>query len=133
MANIFKSIKDTFVDPYDDDEEVTSVEPEVEEENTSEYEEPNNTTVKKIVNAKMVIKEPRSYEDAKEIGECLLAKKACVVNIHRLQDSNATRLLDFLTGVTFAIGGSFQKIDKNVFLFAPSEMPVDGRVDADAE
>jgi len=136
MADFFKNLKDKLVDPYDEEEEVENAEYEEEEEvvtaNTSDYEEPTNKQVKKT-NAKMIVTEPRSYEDAKDIGECLLKKKACVVNIHRLQDNNATRLLDFLTGVTFAINGSFQKIDKNVFLFAPNEMPVDGVVDTDAE
>lgn len=134
MADLFKSLKEKLIDPYDEQEQqeetTSSVEPE--ETTTSEYEEPTNKQIKRT-DAKMVVHEPRSYEDAREIGECLIRKMACVVNIHRLQDNNATRLLDFLTGVTFAIKGSFQKIDKNVFLFAPREMPVDGIVDPDAE
>ena len=53
-----------------------------------------------------------------------------IVNIHKLNESSGTRLLDYLTGVTFAIKGSFQKVDNNVFLFAPNDMPVDGKVEA---
>ena len=122
----FDKLKGKFVDPYDEDDETEEIE---KVENVSEYEEASNQDLKRM-NAKMIINEPRSYEDAKQIANNLLEKKACVVNIHRLQESNATRLLDFLSGVTYAIGGSKQRIDNNVFLFSPKELPVDGAIDA---
>lgn len=65
------------------------------DENVSEYEQAQNEKVKRVSNAKMVVKEPRSFDDSADIANCLLANKACVVNIHRLQESSAIRLLDF--------------------------------------
>ncbi|MBO4218389.1 MAG: cell division protein SepF [Erysipelotrichaceae bacterium] len=115
---LFDKVKKNLVDPYidkNDDEDIP--------ENTSEYEEPSNEAVANM-NARMIINEPRSYEDARIIADYLLQKKACVVNIHRLQESGATRLLDFLSGTIYAINGTVQKIDDNVFLFAPKELPV---------
>ncbi|MCR5067058.1 MAG: cell division protein SepF [Erysipelotrichaceae bacterium] len=117
MSEIFDKIKKSLVDPYMDDNS------EKKPENTSEYEEASNSAVSGI-NAKMIVSEPRSYEDARQIADHLLEKKACVVNIHRLQESSATRLLDFLSGTIYAINGTVQKIDDNVFLFAPKELPV---------
>ncbi len=120
---LLHKITKSFVDPYlNDDKE--------EERNTSDYEEPSNEAVSSI-NAKMIINEPRSYEDARQIADYLLQKKACVVNIHRLQESGATRLLDFLSGTIYAINGTVQKIDDNVFLFAPKELPVGSWENAD--
>ena len=117
MSEIFDKIKKSLVDPYMDDNGEKKL------ENTSEYEEASNSAVSGI-NAKMIVSEPRSYEDARQIADHLLEKKACVVNIHRLQESSATRLLDFLSGTIYAINGTVQKIDDNVFLFAPKELPV---------
>jgi len=124
MSEFLKSMKEKFFETEDEE----TVEDEFEEESASQYEQANNENVRNV-NAKMIVKEPRSFEDATEIGSYLLRKKAVVVNIHRLTEGNATRLLDFLSGVTFAIKGSKQKVDKNVFLFAPNEMPVDGSID----
>ncbi|MBQ6655492.1 MAG: cell division protein SepF [Erysipelotrichaceae bacterium] len=118
MSELFEKIKGKFVDPYMDGEGDPD-----NETNTSEYEEANNDAVSSI-NAKMIVSEPRSYEDARQVADYLLQKKACVVNIHRLQESGATRLLDFLSGTIYAINGTVQKIDDNVFLFAPKELPV---------
>ena len=101
------------------------------DENVSAYEQAQNEKVKKVSNAKMVVKEPRSFDDSTEIANNLLANKACVVNIHRLQEASAIRLLDFLAGVIYAIKGEYQRIDRNVFLFTPHDMPVDGRVEGE--
>ncbi len=122
---LFAKITKNFVDPYIDNAENGD-----DNQNTSEYEEARNGDVSSI-NAKMIINEPRSYEDARQIADYLLQKKACVVNIHRLQENGATRLLDFLSGTIYAINGTVQKIDDNVFLFAPKELPVGSWDNAD--
>lgn len=123
MGEKVKSFLGNFFEEDDDEEEVTA------EENTSAYEQPRNENVSNVTNAKMIVKEPRSYDDAKEVAEYLLRGKAVIVNIHKLNESSGTRLLDYLTGVSFAIRGSYQKVDNNVFLFAPKDMPVDGKVE----
>ena len=122
MGEKVKSFLGNFFEE-DDEEEVSA------EENTSAYEQPRNENVSNVTNAKMIVKEPRSYDDAKEVAEYLLKGKAVIVNIHKLNESSGTRLLDYLTGVSFAIRGSYQKVDNNVFLFAPKDMPVDGKVE----
>ena len=70
----FDKLKGKFVDPYDEDDETEEIE---KVENVSEYEEASNQDLKRM-NAKMIINEPRSYEDAKQIANNLLEKKACV-------------------------------------------------------
>lgn len=127
MSEFFGKIKKALTETEVEHEEVE----EVFEEKVSEYEQAQNEKVKKVSNAKMMVKEPRSFDDSAEIANCLLANKAVVVNIHRLQESSAIRLLDFLAGVIYAIKGEYQRIDRNVFLFTPHDMPVDGRVESE--
>ena len=79
----------------------------------------------------MVLFEPRSYEEAQEIGLCLKSNKACVVNLHRLPHEYAQRTIDFLTGVIFALDGSIQKIGANIILCAPSTIGVGGSINLD--
>ncbi|MGI6608121.1 MAG: cell division protein SepF [Erysipelotrichaceae bacterium] len=128
MSEIFGKIKKALTEVEEiENEEIRDEFDDV----SSKYEKAQNEKVKKVSNAKMMVKEPRSFDDSAEIANCLLANKACVVNIHRLQEASAIRLLDFLAGVIYAIEGEYQRIDRNVFLFTPHDMPVDGRVEGE--
>ncbi len=114
-----------FTDPYPDDTttEMKVVNDEEEEAIASPYEQPVNKDVNPS-NYTAVVIQPASSDEAYDITDYLLKKKACVVNIHRLDSTQATRLIDFLTGAAYATKGSIQKIDDNVYLIAPKEQPV---------
>ena len=92
---------------------------------TSDYEEANQKGILKT-DAKMIIFEPRSYDDATGIADYLKANKACVINIHRLQNEYRQRLIDFLWGAVYAIDGKIQKVGTDVFLCTPKSVPVNG-------
>ena len=121
---------------------------EVEDEDEYEYVEDNRRVeptrevrrsapvekVKKVTssgNTQMVLFEPRSFDEAEEIARHLKHKKACVVNLHRLQRDYAQRTIDFLTGTVFALDGTIQKIAHNTILLTPSSMGVDGTISLD--
>ena len=128
-----------FVAPADEDEE----DEELEEEETeyrqepkpvSSYESSKNSNVKKVsADTKMVLFEPRSFEEAEEIARHLKSRRAAVVNLHRLQRDYAQRTIDFLTGVVFALDGTIQKIGHNVILCAPKSIGVDGNIPLDSD
>ena len=111
-------------DEFDDDEldEVEASQP------TSDYEEANQKGILKT-DAKMIIFEPRSYDDATSIADYLKINKACVVNIHRLQNESRQRLIDFLWGAVYAIDGKIQKVGTDVFLCTPKSVPVNGQAE----
>ncbi|MFD1483725.1 cell division protein SepF [Lacticaseibacillus baoqingensis] len=89
--------------------------------------------------AKIVVYEPRIYSDAKEIGSHLLNNKAVVVNFDRIDGDAATRIVDFLTGLVFAIHGEIKRIGEQIFLVTPANFQIDGSlaqslgVDADIQ
>lgn len=122
----------SFVAPIDDEdedeEEVEEVEEKpVEPKPVSSYETKKNDNVKKVASdTKMVLFEPRSFEEAEEIARHLKQRRAAVVNLHRLQRDYAQRTIDFLTGVVFALDGTIQKIGHNVILCTPKSVSVDG-------
>ena len=94
---------------------------------TSDYEQPAQKNILKT-DAKMMIFEPRSYNDATEIVKYLKVQKACVVNIHRLQNEIRQRLIDVLWGAVYAIDGKIQKVGPDVYLCTPRSVTVDGMV-----
>ena len=118
--------------------DLVSTEEEIEEEEveevaaTSDYEQPAQKNILKT-DAKMMIFEPRSYNDATEIVKYLKVQKACVVNIHRLQNEIRQRLIDVLWGAVYAIDGKIQKVGTDVYLCTPRSVTVDGMVGAEPD
>lgn len=80
--------------------------------------------------AKIVVFEPRIYSDAKEVGTHLLNNKAVVVNFDRIEPSDATRIVDFLTGTVFAISGEIRRVGEKIFLVTPANFQIDGTLAA---
>ena len=75
-------------------------------------------------NTKLIISEPRNYDDAMEIGNHLKARRAVVVNLQRLENESARRIMDFLSGVIYALGGDMQKVGVDIFLCTPDNYEV---------
>ena len=84
-------------------------------------------------NSHLVLFEPRSFGDSQEIANYLKARKATVVNLHRLQKDQSKRVVDFLTGVIYAIEGDIQRIGPKIFLCTPRNISVAGTIDLDEE
>ena len=120
-----------FIAPEEeDDEEMEDVVEPAEPKSVSRYEEKHNNTIKSQVAAdtKMVLFEPRTFEESEEIAMHLKQRRAAVVNLHRLQRDYAQRTIDFLAGAVFALDGKIQKIGHNVILCSPKSIGVDGEI-----
>lgn len=128
----FKDKFKSFITPVDDEEYIEFSSSET--ENLSEYEKPKGKGVPNIPsNTKMVLFEPRSFEESEDVARYLKEKRAAVVNLHRLQRDYAQRTIDFLTGVVFALDGSIQKIGHNVILCTPNTIGVEGEISMSIE
>lgn len=78
--------------------------------------------------SKIVIKRPTKYEQAPEIGEEIKARKTVFVNLDDTPLDVSRRLLDFLSGVTFAMDGKVDRVANLTYIFAPhdAELVKDG-------
>ena len=123
-----------FIAPVDDDYDEEELE--VEEDEIAvpvKYEQPQTKGVTKLASdTKMVLFEPRSFDEAEEVAKHLKERRAAVVNLHRLQREYAQRTIDFLTGVVFALDGTIQKIGHNVILCTPKSIAVHGEITLDS-
>ncbi|WP_281164896.1 cell division protein SepF [Liquorilactobacillus sicerae] len=79
-----------------------------------------------LVEKKIALFEPRIYSDVKTIATKLLHGQAVVINFQRMDDAQAHRVVDFLTGTVFAIGGEIQRIGDQIFLCTPHGYVVEG-------
>lgn len=78
--------------------------------------------------AKVVLVEPRVYAEAQEIADHLKNRRSVVVNLQRIERDAAKRIVDFLSGTVYAIGGDIQKVGSDIFLCTPDNVEVSGNI-----
>jgi len=72
---------------------------------------------------------PRSYNDAKLIGEAIRSGIPVIINVTDMAESEAKRLVDFSAGLAFGLRGAIERVTNKVFLLTPTnvENVVDGQ------
>ncbi len=78
--------------------------------------------------AKVVLCEPRNYNEAQEIADNIVNKRAVVINLQRVEHQQAKRIVDFLSGTVYAINGDIQKLGADTFLCTPDNIDVTGSI-----
>ncbi|WP_394232596.1 cell division protein SepF [Niallia oryzisoli] len=78
--------------------------------------------------SKVVLVEPRVYAEAQDVADHLKNRKAVVVNLQRIDHDQARRIIDFLSGTVYAIGGDIQKVGMDIFLCTPDNVEVSGSI-----
>lgn len=80
----------------------------------------------------MILLEPRAYSESQQIADYLKANSSVVVNLKRVTPDQAKRIVDFLSGTIYAIGGDLQKLGGGIFLCTPKSISVEGKISDDA-
>ena len=81
-----------------------------------------------IAGSKMMLLEPRAYSESQQIADYLKNRSAVVVNLKRVTPDQAKRIVDFLYGTIYAIGGDLQKLGGGIFLCTPNNVNVEGTI-----
>ncbi|MDR7856407.1 cell division protein SepF [Tissierella sp.] len=136
MSNFMDKIK-YFIGVQDSDEEERTEE--FEEYDDDDYETAVPTKMKKInnkvvnihtnSNMKIVVHEPLSYDEAPSIIDDLKSRKTVIVNLEQLDNGIKKQIFDFINGGLYAMEGNIQKVTKDIFIFAPSNVEIDGLKD----
>ena len=80
---------------------------------------------------KMILLEPRAFSESQQIADHLKKRNTVVVNMKRVTQEQAKRIIDFLSGTVYAIGGDLQKIGGGIFLCTPKNVNVEGAITDD--
>ena len=75
------------------------------------------TAALKIIN-------PKSYQDASEIAGYLMNGSTVLLNIENMAREQAVRLIDYLSGATYVLGGLMTKVGKTTIVVAPKNVDV---------
>ena len=75
-------------------------------------------------NQKVNIIKPSTFDEAPQICDSLKENKIVVVNTTGLEPKTAQRLLDFIAGATYALGGDLQEVEHGIYVLSPSMVEV---------
>ena len=74
--------------------------------------------------ARITTLHPRTYNEARTIGEHFREGTPVIMNLTEMVDSDAKRLVDFATGLIFGLRGSIERVTNKVFLLSPANIEV---------
>jgi cell division inhibitor SepF len=67
---------------------------------------------------------PRTYNDARVIGEAFRQGIPVIMNLTEMSDADAKRLVDFSAGLSFGLEGSIERVTTSVFLLSPAHVEI---------
>ncbi|MYV00747.1 cell division protein SepF [Ligilactobacillus salivarius] len=84
----------------------------------------NSTTVQR--EQKIMVFDPSVFSDVKNIGKMILNGRAVIVNFRKMDENQIHRVIDFLSGLIFAVNGDMQRIGEKMFLCTPKNFKIEG-------
>lgn len=141
---LFDNIKNIFVIPEEDEfeEEMDTAEEKAEPKKTTASFEPapQKKAEPRIIGGKqktvsfnpsqmqVVLVKPERYEDVTSIADHLNDRKTVVLNLESADKDLSRRIVDFLSGATYANHGNMRKVSKGTFLIVPNGVDMMGEL-----
>lgn len=76
--------------------------------------------------SKITIIQPRVYSEAMTIAKHVMSGESVLVNFHLIEEYQARRIVDFLTGTVYAEDGDIKRVADEIFLCTPKGTEIDG-------
>lgn len=139
-----KKIKDwlSFEEEEIEEDEFDEMEEEPEQEEPKmESGNSHVTKTSKVVNLhmnsqmKVVIAEPKKYEDVTIIADHLRQRRAVIVNLESIEQEPEVKksIYYFISGAVYILDGSMQKVSKSIFILAPNNVDIDANIKKELE
>ena len=93
----------------------------------------SNVSVSTGTSIEMKVVKPDSIDSVGQIADQLLDRKTILLNLEDTNKETARRLIDFLHGVSYAIGGNLKKVANCTYVITPSNVDVSGEQLKDAK
>ncbi|MEZ5169846.1 MAG: cell division protein SepF [Acidimicrobiia bacterium] len=85
---------------------------------------PSTIRAVETTRSRVHVVEPHGFNDAQEVGDRLKAGQPVIINIQGLSRDLQRRLIDFSSGLAYAVEGSMSRVADQVFLLAPDNVEV---------
>lgn len=77
---------------------------------------------------RVVLLEPEEFDDCQQIADNLKNKRTVIINVEALDLALARRIIDFVGGVAYAMGGTLQKIGAGIIIAVPNNVDISGDI-----
>ena len=120
--------------PDDLHEYDSDVEPQPQERKSRRYDDRSDKKNDKIVNInattqlEVVLVKPEAYADGSIVADHLINRRTVVLNLESTNKEVSRRLLDFLSGVAYAIDGQIKRVANSTFIITPYNVGVVGDI-----
>lgn len=138
LNNILKVSEDEYYDePENDNFEETEDEEEAYEpvqhftKSFSDKKADNSSKVVSInatAKLQVVLTKPKTLEEARNVADSLNLKKTVILNLESVNNDTARRILDFLSGVTYANRATLCQVANGTFMITPYNVDVNGEL-----
>jgi cell division inhibitor SepF len=81
-------------------------------------------SIKNNVSARVILNKPIEFQDIMEIVDNVKSRKIIVMNMTDVEPKIAQRMIDYIVGACYALNGSFEEIEKCIYIFAPDGVEV---------
>lgn len=81
-------------------------------------------SIKNNVTARVELKKPEEFQDIMEIVDSVKSRRIIVMNMTEVDPKVAQRMIDYIVGACYALNGSFEEIEKCIYIFAPDGVEV---------
>lgn len=130
MSGLIEKIKEMWTpseeELYDENEE-TENEYEVQDSNSKKSNYGKVVNINPHSKLKVILSKPDHFgEEIKNIADDLLKMHAVVLNLEVTPKSESRRLVDFLSGIAYAIGGKIKKVSTDTYVVTPSSVSIEG-------
>ena len=83
----------------------------------------------KYTKSKITTIKPKDFNDAQIVANCLRDKIPVIVNFEETDINEAKRIIDFISGTTYAVDGKIKQVSQKVFICAPENVTVSSSED----
>jgi cell division inhibitor SepF len=94
------------------------------DETAVSYTPPRRTAVEAVDAYRITTMHPRTYNEARTIGEHFREGVPVIMNLTDMDDADAKRLVDFSAGLVFGLHGSIERVTQKVFLLTPANVEI---------
>lgn len=67
---------------------------------------------------------PRNFRDAATVGEYYRQEIPVIINLEDMEKVDATRIIDFVSGLILGLGGDLERVSRRTFLIVPSDSTI---------
>ncbi len=84
--------------------------------------------VTRIGQSQIIIMKPTDFDDSKNVSDELKARRPVIFDVGTLTTDEARRIVDFVAGTVYGLGGNIERVSGGIFVAAPANVDIEGEV-----